>query len=477
MDYEVVIGLEVHVHLKTVSKIFCGCSTKFGAPPNTQVCPVCLGFPGVLPVPNRLAVELAVKTGLMLGCEIAEKSKFDRKNYFYPDLPKAYQISQYDMPIAKNGRVRIAVEGGTKVIGITRAHLEEDAGKLVHYEGTNESGVDYNRCGVPLLEIVSEPDMRSAEEAFAYLKTLKAILEYLEVSDCNMEEGSLRCDANISIRRKGETSFGVKTEVKNMNSFKAVRNALTYEAARQIKVLEGGGEIVQETRLWNPDLEKTISMRSKEEAHDYRYFPEPDLAPLVLDREWVEKIRASLPESPRARTERFLAEYGLPEYDASVLTAERGLADFFEECARIHTDAKAVSNWVMGDLLRELNERGLEIGACPLKPGSLAELLKLIDEGTISTKIAKEVFVEMFESGKAAPEIIREKGLVQISDESELEKIVDKVISENEKTVSDYRSGKGKALSFLVGQVMRYTRGKANPEIVNKLLSKKLKQE
>ena len=477
MEYEVVIGLEVHVHLKTDSKIFCGCSTRFGAPPNTQVCPVCLGFPGVLPVLNRRAVELAVKTGLMLGCEITERSKFDRKNYFYPDLPKAYQISQYDMPIAAGGEVRIVVDGRAKVISLTRAHLEEDAGKLVHYEGENESGVDYNRCGVPLLEIVSEPDIRSAEEAAAYLRALKGILEYLDVSDCNMEEGSLRCDANISVRKKGETSLGVKTEVKNMNSFKAVQKALTHEAARQQKIIEGGGRIEQETRLWNQDLEKTISMRSKEEAHDYRYFPEPDLVPVILERGWVEEIRASLPESPLDRTARFQEEYGLPEYDATVLTAERGLADFFEECTRLHADAKAVSNWVMGDLLRELNEREMGIGSCPLRPSSLAGLLKLIADGTISTKIAKEVFAEMFESGRSPREIVEEKGLVQISDESEIEATVDRVIGENEKSVRDYRSGTKKALSFLVGQVMKHTRGKANPKIVNELLRKKLEQE
>ncbi|ACL68995.1 Asp-tRNA(Asn)/Glu-tRNA(Gln) amidotransferase subunit GatB [Halothermothrix orenii] len=476
-EYETIIGLEVHVQLSTNSKIFCDCSTEFGAEPNTHTCPVCLGLPGTLPVLNKKAVDYAIMAGLALNCDISEYSKFDRKNYFYPDLPKAYQISQYDLPLCQNGYIEIDTEDGVKKIGITRIHLEEDAGKLIH-EGTidesDSSLVDYNRTGVPLIEIVSEPDMRSPSEAREYLTQLKKVMEYLGVSDCNMEEGSLRCDANVSIRPVGQEEFGTKTELKNMNSFRAVERALEYEVERQKKVLARGDKVVQETRTWDEKLNKTISMRGKEEAHDYRYFPEPDLVPLEVDKGWVEEIKSKLPELPRARKERFVKEYGLPEYDAGVLTDSRSLADFFEEVVKAYDDPKTVSNWVMGEFLRLIKEEGIVIEESKITGELLARMLKLQDKGVISSKIAKTVFEEMFKTGKDPEKIVEEKGLKQISDEGQLEGIVEKVIEENPEAVEDIRGGKGKAIGYLVGQVMKETRGKANPQLVNKLLREKI---
>lgn len=474
MNYETVIGLEVHVELFTKSKIFCGCTTEFGGDPNTHCCPVCLGMPGVLPVTNKKAVEYAIKAALALNCEIAGYSKFDRKNYFYPDLPKAYQISQYDLPLAKNGYIEIEVGGTTRRIGITRVHLEEDAGKLVHEEGKGYSLVDLNRTGVPLIEIVSEPDIRSPEEAWLYLNKLKAILQYIEVSDCKMEEGSLRCDTNISIRPAGSEKFGTKVEIKNLGSFKAVRRSLEYEEKRQREILEEGGVIVQETRRWDEARGITTSMRSKEEAHDYRYFPDPDLVPMVIDREWIEELKAELPELPDARKKRYMEDYGLPAYDAGVITSSKALSDFYERCISHYHDPKTVSNWVMVELMGILNETGKDVEDIKIKPEQLAGMLSMIDKGTISGKIAKEVFREMFETGKNPEAIVKEKGLVQISDQSELEKIARKVIDENPKSVQDYKNGKEKALGFLVGQIMKETRGKANPQMVNNILKRML---
>ncbi|MQL52009.1 Asp-tRNA(Asn)/Glu-tRNA(Gln) amidotransferase subunit GatB [Desulfofundulus thermobenzoicus] len=475
--YETIIGLEVHVELKTRTKIFCPSSTEFGGDPNSHVCPVCLGLPGVLPVLNKKVLEYAIRAALALNCEIAEYSKFDRKNYYYPDLPKNYQISQYDLPLARNGHLDIEVDGRTKRIGITRVHMEEDAGKLVHQgtiATTPYSLVDYNRTGVPLIEIVSEPDMRSPEEARAYLEKLKAIIQYTGVSDCRMEEGSLRCDANVSVRPAGSTAFGTKTEIKNMNSFKALQRALAYEVERQIAVLEEGGRIIQETRTWDENKGVTLSMRSKEEAHDYRYFPEPDLVPLVIDRRWVEEIKKSLPELPDQRRNRYIKRYDLPPYDASVLTASREMADYFEECVALYPNAKAVSNWMMGDLSRLLNAHSMEITECRISPRQFTGMLKLMDRGTISGKIAKTVFEEMFATGKDPEQIVQEKGLVQITDEGAIAAIVEEVLANNPGVVEDYRKGKDKALGFLVGQVMKATRGKANPELVNRLLKERL---
>jgi aspartyl-tRNA(Asn)/glutamyl-tRNA(Gln) amidotransferase subunit B len=478
-QYETVIGLEVHVELKTNTKIFCHSCTEFGGEPNTHVCPVCLGMPGVLPVFNKKVLEYAIKVGLALNCSIAEFSKFDRKNYYYPDLPKNYQISQFDLPIAEHGYLNINLGNDVKKIGITRVHMEEDAGKLVHQGSITTSPysmVDYNRTGVPLVEIVSEPDISSPEEARAYLEKLKAIIQYTDVSNCKMEEGSLRCDANISVRPAGSSKLGTKTEIKNMNSFKALQRALEYEVQRQIEVLEEGGRIVQETRTWDDVKGITISMRSKEQAHDYRYFPDPDLVPMVIDPKWVNEIKASLPELPDQRKARYIAEYGLPDYDASVITSSKELADFFEECLSTgYANPKTLGNWIMGDLLRLLNVNGLEINQCNIKPQQLSDMLKMIDRGTISGKIAKKVFEEMFESGKNPEIIVKEKGLVQISDEGAISSIVDEVLASNAKVVDDYRSGKEKALGFLVGQVMKATRGKANPALVNKMLKEKIK--
>jgi aspartyl-tRNA(Asn)/glutamyl-tRNA(Gln) amidotransferase subunit B len=473
--YETVIGLEVHVELHTKSKIFCGCSTSFGAAPNTHTCPICLGHPGVLPVLNRQAVEYAMKAAMALNCEIPDWCKFDRKNYFYPDSPKAYQISQYDQPIGRNGWIDIEVNGQTKRIGITRLHLEEDAGKLTHVEGGHASLVDFNRVGTPLIEIVSEPDIRSPEEAKAYLEKLKAIMQYCDVSDVRMEQGSLRCDANISLRPYGQKEFGTKAELKNMNSFRGVQRGLEYEQLRQADVLESGGQVVQETRRWDENQGKTFSMRSKEEAHDYRYFPDPDLVRVHIDEEWKARVRASIPELPDARKARYVGEYGLSSYDAGVLTASIRLADLFEDSLKYTSDAKASANWIMGDLLAYLNANNLEFEDVKLTGRGLGEMIQLIEKGTISSKIAKTVFKTMLETGKLPQQIVEEQGLVQISDESAILAVVDQVIAANPQSVEDFRGGKEKALGFLVGQIMRETKGKANPGLVNKLLMDRLK--
>ncbi len=478
IQYEVVIGLEVHAELKTDTKIFCSCPTEFGGEENTHVCPVCLGLPGVLPVLNKKVLEFAVRAGLALNCEIASFSKFDRKNYFYPDLPKAYQISQYDLPICKKGHLEIEVNGRKKTIGITRVHMEEDAGKLVHGGATiatsRYSLVDYNRTGVPLIEIVSEPDMRSAEEARAYMEKLKAVLEYTGVSDVRMEQGSLRCDANISLRPVGSKEFGTKTEIKNLNSFRALQKAIEYEVERQKDILEEGGKIIQETRSWDESKGVTVSLRSKEEAHDYRYFPDPDLVPIVIDPQWVQEIRDSLPELPDAKRERLVQEMGLSEYDAGIITGSRALADFFDQTVAEYNEPKIVVNWIMGEFLRLLNASNLEVADSKVKPHSLAALLKAQAEGIISGKMAKTIFEEMFETGKEPGAIIKEKGLVQISDEGALLAVVEKVIASHPQSVEDYKAGKEKAIGFLVGQVMKETKGQANPGLVNKLLKEKL---
>ncbi len=477
MQYEAVIGLEVHAQLLTDSKIFCGCSTRFGAEPNSQTCPVCLGMPGVLPVLNERAVEFAIRMGLATNCSIASFSRFARKNYFYPDLPKGYQISQYELPLCSNGYVDIELEDGTeKRIGIIRIHLEEDAGKSIHDPALagEDTLVDLNRCGVPLIEIVSAPDLRTPQEAYAYLVRLKQLVTYLGICDGNMEEGSLRCDANVSVRPVGSDTFGVKTEVKNMNSFRNVERALTYEINRQIQVLESGGKIVQETLLWDANEGIARPMRSKEEAHDYRYFPEPDLVPLEVSEAWIEKIKADLPELPRARKKRFVEQYKIPVYDAGVLTMTRELADYYEAVTQVCSDFKMVSNWVMGEVLRVLNERKIDIADFPISPERLGKLLNLILNKTISNNIAKTVFEEMLQSDAEPEAIVEEKGLAQVSDRGLIEEIVDKVIQENPKQVEQYRGGKTKVFGYFVGQVMRATRGKANPAIVNEILKEKL---
>jgi aspartyl-tRNA(Asn)/glutamyl-tRNA(Gln) amidotransferase subunit B len=468
--YETVIGLEVHVELHTESKIFCGCSTTFGAPPNTHTCPICLGYPGVLPVLNKQAVEYAMKAAMALNCRIATESKFDRKNYFYPDCPKAYQISQFDKPIGEHGWVDIEVEGKTKRIGITRLHLEEDAGKLTHVDGGFASLVDFNRVGTPLVEIVSEPDIRSPEEARAYLEKIKAIMQYCEVSDVKMEQGSLRCDANISIRPYGQEKFGTRAELKNMNSFRGVQKGLEYEEIRQAEILDSGGEVVQETRRWDEAKGLTISMRGKEESHDYRYFPDPDLVQLNIEDAWKDRVRSSIPELPDARKARYTAEYELPSYDAEVITSSKNIADFFEESLSYTKDAKAVSNWIMGDLLGYLNANNLEFSDVKVTGKGLGEMIGLIEKGTISTKIAKTVFKAMLESGKDPQVIVEEQGLVQISDEGAIQSMVEQVIANNPQSVADYKAGKDKAVGFLVGQVMKETKGKANPGLVNKMI-------
>ncbi|GIP50180.1 Asp-tRNA(Asn)/Glu-tRNA(Gln) amidotransferase subunit GatB [Paenibacillus sp. DXFW5] len=473
--YETVIGLEVHVELHTKTKIFCGCSTEFGAPPNTHTCPVCLGHPGVLPVLNRQAVDYAMKAAMALNCEIGDISKFDRKNYFYPDSPKAYQISQYDQPIGLNGYIDIEVDGKTKRIGITRLHLEEDAGKLTHVDGGYASLVDFNRVGTPLVEIVSEPDISSPEEARAYLEKLRAIMLYCDVSDVKMEEGSMRCDANISLRPQGQKEFGTRAELKNMNSFRGVVRGLEYEQLRQGEILDEGGEVVQETRRWDETQGKTFSMRGKEEAHDYRYFPDPDLVTLHIDQAWKDRIRASIPELPDARKARYTSEYGLPEYDAGVITSSKALADLFESSLAYTKDAKAVSNWIMGDLLGYLNSNSLELSDVKLTGQGLGEMIGLLEKGTISSKIAKTVFKEMLQSGKLPQQIVEEQGLVQISDEGAILAIVQEVVANNPASVEDYKAGKEKAIGFLVGQVMKQSKGKANPGLVNKLLVEVLK--
>lgn len=474
MEYETVIGLEVHAQLLTASKIFCGCSTKFGAAPNSHTCPVCLGMPGVLPVLNKKVVEYAMKMALATRCTINATSSFARKNYFYPDLPKGYQISQYAQPLAERGQIEIEMNGGKKIIGITRIHMEEDAGKLIHDDYNPASYVDLNRTGVPLIEIVSEPDIRGTEEAAAYLKRLHEMLVYLEICDGNMEEGSFRCDANVSLRPKGETTFGTRTELKNMNSFRNVQRALEYEIKRQQYVLEGGGAIVQETRLWDDTQGATNSMRGKEEAHDYRYFPDPDLVTLAVDEAWIREIKQSLPELPLEKRERFVRDYEIPAYDAGVLTSSRALADYFEEVVRLSDKPKAASNWVMGDILKFLNEDKRELKDCPILPVSLAQLIRLIDDGTISGKMAKDVIDEMYKTGKSPKAIIEEKGMVQITDEDTLKAAIAGVIAANPNQLSQYRGGKDKLFGYFVGQVMKATQGKANPQLINELLKKML---
>ncbi len=476
MEYEAVIGLEVHAQLLTDSKIFCSCSTKFGGKPNTQVCPICLGMPGVLPVLNKKALEYAIRAALAANCEISPKSRFARKNYFYPDLPKGYQISQYEEPLSTDGRLEIKSNGSNRRIRIKRIHLEEDAGKLIHEYSQNWSYVDLNRAGVPLIEIVSEPDISSSDEAVTYLKKLRSILMYIGVCDGNMEEGSLRCDANVSVRPKGSKDLGTKVEVKNVNSFKFVQKALEYEIRRQISVLESGGRVLQETRLFDSNQGVTFSMRSKEEAHDYRYFPDPDLLPVFVDGKWVEEIRESLPELPDVRLERFTKEYELPPYDAEILTASKGVAEYFEECLKHYDKPKTVSNWIMTDVLRELKGEEEGIKTFPVTPERLTELIKLIDNGTISGKIAKDVFSEMVSTKKGAGEIVSEKGIKQISDQAEIEAIISQVIDKNQDEVSRYRAGQEKLLGFFVGEVMKATQGKANPKLVNEILRKKLKE-
>ena len=477
MEYEPVIGLEVHAQLNTNTKIFCGCSTEFGAPPNTHICPICTGQPGVLPVLNKKVVEYAIKMGLATHCAIARVSRFARKNYFYPDLPKGYQISQYELPLAEHGYVEILVDGKTKRIGLTRIHMEEDAGKLVHpgsFTDTPYSLVDYNRSGVPLIEIVSEPDMRSPREAGAYLRTLRAILRYLEISDGNMEEGSFRCDANISVRRKGTTTFGTRTELKNMNSFRNVEKALEYEIERQIAALESGEAVVQETRLWDASAGVTRTMRGKEEADDYRYFPDPDLLPLVVEDDWIEEIRKTLPELPSEKRNRLVRQYGIPPYDAEVITAEKAVADYFEECVAVCDAPKQASNWIMVEVLRELKESGREILQFPVTARHLGEMILMIEKGTISGKIAKTVFAEMAATGDPPEKIVQEKNLVQVTDQGAIEAVIEEVLSENPEQVERYRGGKTKLLGFFVGQVMKKTKGKANPQMVNSILKDKL---
>lgn len=476
MEYEAVIGLEVHAQMLTDSKIFCGCSTKFGAEPNTQTCPVCLGMPGVLPVFNRRAAEFAIRVSLATNSSINKFSQFARKNYFYPDLPKNYQISMYELPLAENGYIEITDGGKNKKIRIKRIHMEEDAGKNIHDEaitGGNFSFVDLNRAAVPLLEIVSEPDINTPQEALQYLKKLRSIVIYLGICDGNMQEGSFRCDANVSVRIKGEKELGVKTEIKNMNSFRYIERALTYEIERQIRAIERGEKIIQETRLWDEKTEKTYLMRSKEYAHDYRYFPEPDLLPLVIDDNWIEEINSKLPELPDKKIERFKKEYGLPDYDINIIVSSKVLADYFEKCVKLYPKPKIVSNWLMTELLRVVNLDEEESITYP--PEYLAELLKMIDDGTISGKIAKDVFEDSFNTGKKPSEIVQSKGLVQISDENALNKIASDVIGKFPQQVKEYRSGKEKVIGFLVGQVLKATQGKANPQKVNKILMKLLK--
>lgn len=475
--FETVIGLEVHVELHTASKIFCGCSTSFGAPPNSHTCPVCLGHPGVLPVLNRQAVEYAMKASMALNCVIATDSKFDRKNYFYPDSPKAYQISQYDKPIGEHGWIDIEVNGQTKRIGITRVHLEEDAGKLTHVDGGYASLVDFNRVGTPLIEIVSEPDLRSPEEARAYLEKIKAIMQYCDVSDVKMEEGSLRCDANVSLRPYGQEEFGTKAELKNMNSFRGVQRGLEYEELRQAELLSSGDSVIQETRRWDEGQGKTLAMRSKEQAHDYRYFPDPDLVSLFIDQAWKDQVRAAIPELPDARKARYTQKYALPDYDAEVITASKKLADLFEESLKYTADAKAVSNWIMGDLLGYLNANSLELTDVHITGKGLGEMIGLIEKGTISSKIAKTVFKELIETGKDPQTVVEEKGLVQISDEGAIQAIVEQIVNANPQSVADFKAGKEKAVGFLVGQIMKETKGKANPGLVNKLIIESLSKQ
>jgi aspartyl-tRNA(Asn)/glutamyl-tRNA(Gln) amidotransferase subunit B len=474
MQYEVVIGLEIHSQLLTDTKIFCGCSTKFGSEPNTQTCPVCIGMPGVLPVMNRKAVEYVVRTGLSTNCSISSYSRFARKNYFYPDLPKGYQISQFELPLCVQGSVDIKIDGSTRKIGLTRIHLEEDAGKNIHQDSGSESLVDLNRAGVPLMEIVTEPDIRTPREAVEFMKKLRIIVRDIGVCDGNMEQGSLRCDANISLRPEGQKELGTKTEIKNMNSFRFVEKALDYEIKRQIKVLGEGGRIVQETRLWNSEKGITEPMRSKEEAHDYRYFPDPDLMPIEFEKSLIETIRESIGELPHARRERFIKEHQLPEQDAELIAVNKSSSDFFDEAVGLGGNPISLSNWMKGEFAKSLNEENKSVEDSLIKPGHLVDMLKLIDKGTISGKLAKTVFEEMYRTGKNAEEIVKEKGLVQMSDEAGIETIVDEIINKNPEAVERFKAGESKLMGFFVGQVMKETRGKANPKIVNELLRKKL---
>ncbi len=471
--YEAVIGIEVHVQLKTKSKMFCADSTIFDSGDNENTSPVSIGMPGTLPVINKTAVEYSIKTGLALGCQIREKSVFSRKNYFYPDLPKGYQISQYDLPLCEKGSITFKVDGKDKTVGITRAHMEEDAGKSNHHG--DYTLINYNRAGIPLLEIVSEPDIRTPQEAAEYGRTIRQVVRYLDVCDGNLEEGSLRCDCNVSVRKIGAEKFGTKVEIKNINSFRFVEKAIEYEIDRQIDLVDRGEKIIQETRLYDPDKNRTFSMRTKEDAQDYRYFPDPDLLPVIVPKQLIEKLRSELPELPRDRALRFQNDQGLPEYDALVLTTERELADYYEETAKTCKNFKASSNWVMTEVLRELNQANKDITQCPIKPAQLGKMIQLIESGAISGKIAKTVFTEMWQSGKEPEVIVKEKGLVQISDTSAIEKIIDEVLSANTAQVADYRGGRTKLFGFFVGAVMKASKGQANPDLVNKILLEKLK--
>ena len=473
-SYEIVIGLEVHLQLDTQTKIFCGCATHFGRNPNSQTCPVCLGLPGSLPVLNQKVLESAMKIGLALNCTINTFVKFDRKNYYYPDLPKAYQISQYDFPIAKKGFLAVTTNGQTKNIGITRAHMEEDAGKLIHDPDIKSSLVDYNRTGVPLVEIVSEPDMRSSQEAYDYLTSLKLLMEYLDVSDSDMEKGSLRCDANVSIREAGSKEFGTKTELKNLNSFKAVKAAIDYEVARQIKMVEAGERIIQETRLWNDEKQMTFSMRSKEEAHDYRYFPEPDLVPFTITEKDIEKVRQTLPEFPQEKINRFISQYQLSAYDASVLAQDKALAKFFEDCVAQLNAPKKICNWITSALKQELNTRKMDVHSIKLTPSDFVSLIKNVEEGVVSNLVGKEILTVMLDTGKACEVIIEEKGLRQVSDDEALNKIIDEILKENTPIVEQIKSGKESAVGFLVGQAMKKTQGKANPKKMGELIKRRI---
>ncbi len=474
-DYEIVIGLEVHAELSTKTKIFCSCPTEFGGEPNTHCCPVCMAMPGALPVLNEKVVEYAVRAGLATNCEISRDSKNDRKNYFYPDLPKSYQISQFDKPLCEKGYVEIDIEGEKKKIRLTRIHIEEDAGKLNHDDYGRGSLVDLNRAGVPLIEIVSEPDIRSIEETDKYLKKLKSILEYIEVSDCKMQEGSLRADVNVSIRKKGSTEYGTRTEMKNMNSFKSISRALEYEINRQIDVIEEGGKIEQETLRWDEVSGRTFSMRDKEDAQDYRYFPDPDLVAIRLSEEYIENIKNNLPELPESRKQRYLEEYKLTEKEANILSSSKHLSDFFEASTKICGNPKAVSNWLMSDIAKVLNEKELEPDEIPFTPEHLAELITLIEKGTISSKIAKDVLNKMFETPEAPITIIEKNGWVQISDEGAIKEVVERIIETNPQSVADFKGGKDKALGFLVGQAMKETKGKANPQMLNEMFRNALK--
>ncbi len=472
MEYEIVIGLEIHSELATKSKIYCSCTTEFGGIPNTHCCPVCTGMPGVLPVLNKNVVEYAAKAGLAMNCKILDFSKQDRKNYFYPDLPKAYQVSQFDLPLCVKGYIDIDLNDKKKRVGITRIHIEEDAGKLIHDEWETGSLIDYNRCGVPLIEIVTEPDMRSAEDARVFMESVRSILKYTEVSDCKMQEGSLRADVNLSVRIAGEKELGTRTEMKNLNSIRSITRAIESEAKRQIDIIESGGSIEQETRRWDDEKGLSYSMRSKEEAHDYRYFPEPDLAPVIIDANWLDRIKSTLPELPDERKKRYIDQYKIPGYDAKIITASRETADFFEEAVGLSNNAKAVSNWIMGDLMNLM--KNSECEEIPFSPSHLANLIKLIENGVISGKIAKTVFKKMFETADEPERIVEREGLKVVNDEGQLNNIVSAVVKSNPKSVEDYRNGKKKAIGFLVGQVMKETKGKADPQMVNKLLKDEL---